>query len=207
MSDFRDTITNVAKSVTKTSGDLLKTTKLNMNLSTEEGKLKSLYLEIGKKVHEIYQYGGSLGTYFDEKYLEILTAERKISEMKEQISAIKGVRNCPKCGKSAERESEFCPKCGMRFEFDSVAREYSEPTVSAQPVPQEWVNSHVTGSGGSSSSHAHVPHTDWSAAPSAPVAPAPPVSPPSMPIKICRVCKKENEASTKFCFSCGRILD
>lgn len=193
MSDIRDTISNVAKSVTKTSGDLLKTTKLNMGLSSEESKIKLLYREIGKKVHEIYKFGGSLGEYFDEKYIEILTCERKISEFKEQIGVIKGVRNCQRCEKAAERTAEFCPKCGIRFETEPAAtaasivadRQYAEPPIES--------------------------HAEWRKTP------PPPTSPPSMPVahipsppmptRICRVCKKENETSTKFCLSCGRILD
>ena len=65
MNDLRGTLANITKNVTKTSGDFLRTTKLSMSLSTEETNLKNLYMDIGKKVHEIYQYGGSLGKFFD----------------------------------------------------------------------------------------------------------------------------------------------
>lgn len=195
MQDLRGTIVNITKNVTKTSGDLLKTTKLGMNLSTEESNLKSLYMEIGRKVHEIYQYGGSLGKFFDEKYLELEACERKISEIKEQIGVIKGIRECPKCAKKVERTSEFCPKCGIRLEASGSA---AEPAVSPidpqhQPYPQE---------------------TAWQPQEAFPPAPIPapipaPVSPPPLPpvLKTCRICKSENEPSTKFCLSCGRILD
>jgi hypothetical protein len=97
MSDIRETLVNITKSASKTTGDLFKTAKLNISLTNEQTSIKNLYMEIGKKVHEIYQYGGSLGKYFDEKYLELEAAERKVAEIKEQISIIKGVRECPKC--------------------------------------------------------------------------------------------------------------
>ncbi|MCL2576620.1 MAG: zinc ribbon domain-containing protein [Defluviitaleaceae bacterium] len=174
MSDLRDTITNAAKTAAKTSGDLLKSAKLNMNLSSAESSLKNLHSEIGKKVHEIYQNGGSLGEWFDGKYLEILETENKISEIKEQLDELKGVRKCPKCEKTSDRTSEFCSKCGMRFPIVSEETVATEAEIPPEPQQEE-----------------------------------PPdiqrMSPP--PTKKCRVCSTENEMSTKFCFSCGRILD
>ena len=170
MQDIRGTIINITKNVSKTSGDLLKTTKLNLSLSTEESNLKNIYLEIGKKVHEIYQYGGNLGKFFDEKYAEIEACERRIIETREQISQIKGTRDCLKCGKTVDKTSEFCPKCGLRLEGAQQPEPESEPT----PPPPE---------------------------------PAPPTMQQPPPTKTCRICKAENEPNSKFCLSCGRIID
>ncbi|MCL1843122.1 MAG: zinc ribbon domain-containing protein [Defluviitaleaceae bacterium] len=205
MSDFRETVTSAAKSVAKTSGDFLKTTKLNMNLSSEENALKALYLEIGKKVHEIYKYGGSVGEFFDEKYTELQACEKKIAEIKEQISVIKGIRKCPDCGKTAERLAEFCPKCGKRFDgeaaFLSAQPEASmpeeinfapseiprqQPQAARMDIPRQQPQPQA----------AHMPEIP---------AFSPPV--PAMPEKVCRVCGAKNEISTKFCLSCGRIVD
>jgi len=185
MSDIGGTILNFTKNVTKSSGDLFKTTRLSMNVSSEQTNLKNLYLEIGKKVHEIYQYGGTLGKFFDEKYLELEACERKINELKDQIAQIKGVRECTKCGKSAERTAEFCPKCGIRF--GAIGTETSDPTGQSQPAsvlePQ------------STPIEIDIPT-------------APTVPPPAAPsTRSCRVCGMENDASTRFCLSCGRIVD
>jgi len=185
MSDIRDTISNFTRNVTKTSGDLFKTTKLSMSVSTEQAALKNLYMEVGKKVHEIYQYGGNLGKFFDEKYAEMEACERKIEELKEEISQIKGVRECPKCGKTAERSSEFCPKCGLRF---------------GAPVPHE---------------HTPPPEHDYTPSPAiqlaSPIQDEPPpvaeTPPPQPATRRCRVCGMENDSATKFCLSCGRIVD
>jgi len=195
MSDIRDTVLQFTKKVTSTSGDLLKTTKLSMSVSTEQNNLKNLYLEIGKKVHEIYRYGGNLGKFFDEKYMELEASERKIEELKEQIAQIKGVRECSKCGKTAERTAEFCPKCGIRFGVIGEAAHTPPPELA--------------------------PATDY--APTAPPleassAPTPPISihspaqleaaaTPEPATHRCRVCGMENDINTKFCLSCGRIVD
>ncbi|MCL2217613.1 MAG: zinc ribbon domain-containing protein [Defluviitaleaceae bacterium] len=207
MSDFQSTVVNIARNVTKASGDLLKSTKLNMSLSSEEANLKSLYMEIGRKVHEIYSYGGSLGEYFDGKYMEIVECERKISDIKEQIGKIKGIRECPKCGKKVERVSEFCPKCGLKLGVAEAEIPAAAPVTS--PVePAEFFDAQ------------RMPHShDATSAPPVPPAPVPPgpspwesTPPPApaplpLPEKICRICGSKNETTTKFCLSCGRILD
>ncbi|MCL2362661.1 MAG: hypothetical protein FWC73_12720 [Defluviitaleaceae bacterium] len=182
MSDLRGTITNFTKNVTKTSGDLFKTTRLSMNVSSEQTNLKNLYLEIGKKVHEIYQYGGTLGKFFDDKYLELEACERKIAELKEQISQIKGVRECSKCGKSAERTAEFCPKCGIRFGALTGEPEDTPPQPTQQQ-PADPVPAPIE------------------------IAATQQESTPLIKTKNCRVCGMENDISTKFCLSCGRIVD
>jgi rubrerythrin len=175
MAEIRETLVNAAKSAGKTTGDLFKTAKLNISLNNEQTAMKNLYTEIGKKVHEIYQYGGTLGKFFDEKYLELEAAERKIAELKEQIAFIKGVRECPKCGKNAERNAEFCPKCGIRLEAASP----TNPTPAEEhPIPEPPKSEPLT-----------------------------PNSKLPTPNLICRVCGTPNEADTKFCLSCGRIVD
>ncbi|MCL2187470.1 MAG: zinc ribbon domain-containing protein [Defluviitaleaceae bacterium] len=179
MSDIRETLFNITKNASKTTGDLIKSAKLNMALGNEQAALKNLYTEIGKKVHEIYQYGGSLGKFFDDKYLELENTERKIAEIKEEISIIKGVRECIKCGKAVERNAEFCPKCGIRLEGNGTA-------VTAE-APAADVSAPVT--------------------PPAVEPPPVPVAPPAPAGVVCRVCHASNDAGTKFCLSCGRMLD
>ncbi|MCL1787220.1 MAG: zinc ribbon domain-containing protein [Defluviitaleaceae bacterium] len=200
MQDIKGTLFNITKSVTKTSGDLLKTTKLNMSLSSEEAALKNLYMEIGKKVHEIYQYGGSLGKFFDEKYLEIEASERKIADLKEQIGVIKGTRACPKCGKSVDRAAEFCQKCGVRVELEhtpvDVAGAGAPQAAPAEFAPSDFVPSTEA-----------PPIEPPPMASPAPVVPAPTPVVQTPALRTCRVCSSQNESGTKFCISCGRILD
>ena len=231
MQDIKGTLINITKSAAKTSGDLIKTTKLSMSLSGEQDNIKKLYMEIGKKVHEIYAYGGSLGKYFDEKYLELEACERKIEEIREQISLIKGTRECLKCGKTVERTMEFCPKCGIRLgdpafsptpdasggviRSDIPAGEAGygmQPRPSEMYVPTEHPASetaaiHPASHGVHIAPMPSQPPTIPSL-PTTTAAPAPlPPDTPSPAHKRCRVCGASNDNSSKFCLSCGRILD
>lgn len=142
MDDLKNTIVNITKAITKTSGDLIKTTKLSMSIANEESALRNIYIDIGKKVHEIYAYGGSLGEFFDGKYKELDATEARIKELKGQLDIAKGAKTCPACGKSAPRSAEFCPKCGKPMSVepatatddsidDSGAPNVNEPAAAA----------------------------------------------------------------------------
>jgi len=179
MDDFKKGVVNVTRSIAKGSGTLIKTTKLTMDLSSEESKLKALYSEIGKKVHEIYTYGGSLGEYFDKRYQDILEHQRKINELQEALDIAKGVKTCPKCGKTSPRSSTFCPKCG-----EDVS---TVPSKTAEP-PRVADDADAT---------VHIP---------VPPSQAPPQEPQAPQGKKCNVCGSDNDSFDRFCLSCGRIL-
>ncbi|MDR2903745.1 MAG: zinc-ribbon domain-containing protein [Clostridiales bacterium] len=132
MDDLKSTFVNITKAITKTSGDLLKTTKLSMNIANEESALKNIYIDIGKKVHEIYAYGGTLGAFFDEKYQELTETELKIKELKEQLDMAKGTKTCVHCGRSAPHTAEFCPKCGKPMSADAPVTDYRAYDAPAQ---------------------------------------------------------------------------
>lgn len=221
MNDIRGTLMSITRNVTKSSGDLLKATKLTVSLANEQELLKGIYLDIGKKVHEIYMFGGTLGKFFDEKYKEIEASEQKINDLKEKISVIKGTRECPKCGKNIEKTSEFCSKCGFRLEGSAAAA--FVPASERVPVSEM----------SATPSDIPVPTKDE---PREKVCPAPemalpPVEPaiseldkgvgapasdmgepvppavPDMPAKrTCIACGSANDLDTKFCLTCGRIL-
>jgi hypothetical protein len=289
LDDVKSTLFNITRNVGKTSNVFIKTAKLSVTLSQEQEALKTLYIEIGKKVHEIYQYGGSLGKFFDEKYRELESQERKITDLKDELAKIKGVKDCPKCGKQVDKNAEFCPKCGLRLDgvaavgeapspygappgmygAASTTEAYAAAPVSAPPIPSEPagyvtaspipavpagyastppISGEPTGYASASPIPAEptgyaasppasetppypAPSSPYAAAPS-PAVTAPPIptapaaakptitlsdSPPPAaalpaitaappPTVKCRACGAENDKSTKFCLSCGRIL-
>lgn len=138
MDNLKDTFNNVTKSVYKQSKGFLRSTKLSMDLASEESNLKSIYTEIGKKVHEIYAYGGSLGKFFDEKYRDLLECEQKIDALRKELDDAKGTKTCPKCGKSAASAAEFCPKCGTRMDESMENVAFAQSAGYAAPPPASY---------------------------------------------------------------------
>lgn len=142
MEEIKDNLIKFGKSVTKASTKLINNTKLNLKLTSEEEKIKKIYIEIGKKVHEIYSYGGNIGKFFDEKYMKIVEAEERIKEIKKKIEIEKEKpylsekedniniseemnehkvndillleedKICNFCGEKNNINDKFCLKCG-----------------------------------------------------------------------------------------------
>jgi len=185
MSDAKTGAAGVMKAVAEGSGRLLKTTKLNINLSSEEGKLKAIYVDIGKSVHEFYRHGGSLGGVFDEKYQKILEAEAKIADIKSRLEIAKGIIVCSRCEMQAKRGSAFCPKCGQSLEDNDAGDTYR----GEHPSPEVGRDTLARGDCGKESA-AMAEHE----------------TPPMFIGKICNLCSYENEPTERFCLSCGRAL-
>ncbi|NLK20629.1 MAG: zinc ribbon domain-containing protein [Epulopiscium sp.] len=136
--DWRNKLAQALKTVKDGTGELYQTTKVNVDLGKEQEVLKKIYYEIGKKVHEIYQYGGSLGKFFDEKYTEIKEVEEKIEELQKKMEELRKSRICIECGKEVEKGAKFCPKCGAPMNDSAkeeamakiVKKEESQDTLS-----------------------------------------------------------------------------
>lgn len=178
--DWRSKIVRAAKTVKDTSGDLYKTSKLNLALGSEQENLKKIYLEIGQKVHEIYQYGGNLGTFFDQKYEEIQKIEEKIEILKKQLEEYKKVKICPHCMKNMDQKATFCPHCGKKIQEITETKEVQDeirPEVKQKSQSLEDISIQDTIS-----------------------------EKPMEDTKICPVCKAENSPEDRFCMSCGRAI-
>jgi len=175
MSEAKETFLRITNTITRTSGEFIKSARLSINLASEEDRLKTLYTEIGKKVHEIYAYGGTLGAAFDENIAAVELQQEKINDLKNKIDAVKGTKSCAGCGKTMDRGAEFCPKCGRRTGEPREIKKDREPyAANAGAAPDD------------------PPVTD--------------PAPSAVPVKTCGLCGKENEADSKFCFHCGRVL-
>lgn len=179
--DLRSAIANITKTITKTSSGLVKSTKLNMDLAAEEANLKDAYVKIGRKVCEIYEYGGSLGKHFDEEYAAVKEIESRLDRLREEVDIAKGTKTCTKCGKSAPRTSEFCPSCGAPMGDVPV----NEPEATISVVPDAVTKP---------------------AAPEQAPVPEPAAMPETEQFKICPLCGGKNNKNDKFCLSCGRAI-
>jgi len=188
MSGIKETVLKFTNTVAKTSGELVKSTKLSINLASEEDKLKSLYTEIGKKVHEIYIYGGTLGAAFDDNIRSVEAQQEKIKDLRNKIDAVKGTKTCFKCGKTMERSAEFCPKCGQR----------------ADAAPDAGYKSYGVNPSQSAAEY-DAPPDRRETAPPVPIE-EPPEPPAQTTVKTCVLCGKENEIDSRFCLHCGRVL-
>ncbi|NLL70401.1 MAG: zinc-ribbon domain-containing protein [Epulopiscium sp.] len=188
LNDWRGKIAKAAKTVKDTSGDLYKTSKINLALGSEQESLKKIYLDIGKKVHEIYQYGGILGKFFDEKYEEIRMVEEKIENLQKQLEELKQVKICPHCMKEIEQKAAFCPHCGEGVK--EVKTKETEEIKETTEIKEKQEKTSLQ----DQTMENHLEDREKKE------------STQEKPQKICPVCKTENAPEDRFCMSCGRAI-
>lgn len=129
---FFEKLTNAGKDVAKKTKELAEITKLNLQISNEEDRIKSKYAEIGKLYFELYSSAP------DEKFADFCTAivdtQTKIAGLREQVQEIKGVKKCSKCGAEIAYTATFCSSCGTANETPSKTEAPKAEEVATEPV-------------------------------------------------------------------------
>lgn len=202
MEDFKNTFKNIAKSISETSSGLLRSTKLNVEISNKELDLKHLYEEVGHKVSDIYKFGGSLGDPFDEMYLNIKEAEAELKALRHQINLEKGQKDCANCHKQIEKDAEFCPFCG-KSQMDETKTSLSSD-IAVSHTPKDTISSDAV----DSAIDDEVIFNKLKKLAKEEDTPSDTDTESSVPIETvkCSACGKDNNKDEMFCRFCGRVL-
>ena len=122
---WKDSFNNLA-SKTK---DLTEITRINLEISSYESKVKESYEKLGQYLMEhpeLISTQDETVEVFRKEYEEY---SEKIKTDKEKIRDIKNVDVCPNCGEEIARDVQFCPKCGQQI----VHVEPAEPDKKVCP--------------------------------------------------------------------------
>lgn len=107
-------ISSTSKDVAKKTKDLTEIAKINMQINSEEDKIKSKYLEVGKLYYQLYQ--DTPAEPFAELCNELTASINHIESSKRQILSIKGVEICANCGAEIPLDTSFCGSCGAKVQ-------------------------------------------------------------------------------------------
>ena len=120
-------VSDTARAAAKKSGSVVELTRLNMNIGTEEEKIKKLYSEMGKLLYDDYLEGGQMNDELVQHCEKIDAIHGIIEEMKAKILEIRNVKACVECGNELELEMAFCFKCGKKQDADECDKEEDIP--------------------------------------------------------------------------------
>lgn len=106
-------ISNVGRQSVDKAKEIRDTSRLSIDIRSEENTVEKLYAEIGKLYYEEHKD--------DEKpkygqILEITAALKKIHDLQNEKMNIRGMVRCSHCGKPVSRTASFCPNCGTKVE-------------------------------------------------------------------------------------------
>jgi len=125
-------VSEAAQVVSKKSSELVEVAKINMNISSEEEKIRKIYIAIGKKVYENYCKDAGQSSHFLEECKEIDSHMENIKKQKARLLETKNMKVCPSCGEETDKDAVYCSKCGAKQELSQESVEPAEPSESKE---------------------------------------------------------------------------
>lgn len=128
MASWKENMSRMAQNAMAKSKEMAEITRLNMEISNLEQKLRENYIKLGE-----YVIGNPaiLAGVEDETITQICQTvaeiKEKLAQDQQQILDIRNVNICSNCGAEVSRTSKFCDRCG-------TAMDRSVLEQSAQPV-------------------------------------------------------------------------
>ena len=126
-----DKFNQITKSAVSKSKEMAEITRLNMEISNNEQKLKELAVQVGMSVVDRKLLAED--EQIAELTVQIETLHEAITKNQSLIQEIRNINICANCGAEVSRTSKFCDKCGNPR--DRSALEAS--AASAVPVCPE----------------------------------------------------------------------
>lgn len=130
--NLRDKLATTGKDVSEKAKEAAAVAKLKTQISVEESKLRSLYVDLGKAYYENPEDENI------EAFKDSITAVKEvIAGYEAELAERKGLKTCSNCGATMAKEVLFCSKCGAKNEIpEEPAPEAEEPveeTAAKEP--------------------------------------------------------------------------
>lgn len=118
----KDTVTEVQK--------LNEIRQLNGRVSEEKKALNQIYMEMGKKLYELYKDAPLEG--FEAEMQSVEEKFSMIDLLQDQIRGVKGVSLCPNCNMEVGAGERFCSNCGEKMPEVIVIEEKEDDVIMEQ---------------------------------------------------------------------------
>lgn len=125
-----DKLNQITKSAVSKSKEMAEITRLNMENSSSEQKIKELAVQIGTLV--VDQQLLMDNAQVAEWAAQIAKLREAVAKNQETIREIRNINICSNCGAEVSRTSKFCDKCGSPMDR-SVLEESMAAAVPTCP--------------------------------------------------------------------------
>jgi len=112
-------VSSVASSASTKVKDIADTTSINRQIAADEGKMNTLFSEIGKIYYNKNKNNPT--EEFQAAFNEIAALEEKIANEKARLQALKKTKTCTNCGGEIPAGAAFCANCGTKAAANPVA--------------------------------------------------------------------------------------
>lgn len=141
MASWKENMSRMAQNAMVKSKEMAEITRLNVEISNLDQKLRENYSKLGEYVID---NPALLAGSEDETITQICQAvaeiKEKMAQCQQQILDIRNVNICPNCGAEVNRTSKFCDRCGTEMDR-SVLQQSAQPVCPGcgEPVDADAV--------------------------------------------------------------------
>jgi len=96
----------------KKAGEMAQATRLNLQIFDRTTECEVLYKEIGKVIYDIHQGAETDEDVIERKLAQLDVLQGEISGLRDELSALKTVCTCTRCGRQCSRDDAYCAGCG-----------------------------------------------------------------------------------------------
>ena len=111
--EISEKLSGITKDVTDSTQQQLDIMKMKSSIKKEEAAMENAYKEIGKIFFK--QNVSAISEEYVEYVDAVREAKTKISECKEKIVHMKGMKFCKECDQKIKESMNFCPNCGAKI--------------------------------------------------------------------------------------------
>ncbi len=135
MAGWGEKFNKITQSAITKSKEMAEVTRLNMEISTQNQKMKELYAQTG-------EYVLNSGVAGDDETVagfaaQLETIRQAIMASQEKLNEVKNINICPNCGAEVTRTSKFCDKCGTEMQRPSLEAPVSVCKVCGNPIDKD----------------------------------------------------------------------
>lgn len=138
---FKNKVTETAKSAMQKSNEIFEVTKINMSIGDAQVEIDKILKDIGQILYDSYQNGESVSDEVADKCVQVDEVVEKIKEMKVRLMELKNVIICSNCENENQPDDLFCSKCGEKIGTEKSAEEENveEESMEQESVTEESV--------------------------------------------------------------------
>lgn len=129
--EIKRNATGVADRAVKKTGEVTNLVKLKVSVKAAEGKLSSVYEEIGRLFYTAERSGEDCTSEIAAYIMKADKLKADIASFNKQIAKLRNIRICDSCGHEIDQSVNFCPICG--------AKQETLVEVEAEPAAEDVV--------------------------------------------------------------------
>lgn len=122
MAGWKESVGRFAQNAVSKSKEMAEITRLNMEISNQEQRLRELYGQLGQYLVENADLVPADRQDAQALLQEVAQVKAGIEASKATLLEVRNVNICPGCGAEVSRSSKFCPSCGAQMDRSVMER-------------------------------------------------------------------------------------